>query len=257
MKLKKIQSSKDNLKMSFSAEDCSEAFLNGIRRLIIEEVPTLAIEDVEFKDNNSALYDEMLALRLGLAPIKTDLSSYSLPKNEDEINERAASCTLQINLKSSKKGYVYAGGAKSSDPKCTFVNEETPLVKLIEGQKVDMTMWAVMGQGKDHIKWSPGLVWYSQKADIKVNNNSELMNEFKGKYPDQIFDGDKISKDKIIELNLIDAVDRVCDDIVKVDFQEDNFVFHVESWGQLECQEMLVKAAEILEEKASELESQL
>ena len=63
MKLKKIQSSKDNLRMSFSAEDCSEAFLNGIRRLIIEEVPTLAIEDVEFKDNNSALYDEMLALR--------------------------------------------------------------------------------------------------------------------------------------------------------------------------------------------------
>ncbi len=45
-----------------------------------EEVPTMAIEDVEFRKNNSILYDEIIAHRLGLVPLKTDLKSYNLPE---------------------------------------------------------------------------------------------------------------------------------------------------------------------------------
>ncbi len=43
----------------------SSAFVNSYRRTMIGEVPTLAIEDVHIYDNNSALFDEMLAHRLG------------------------------------------------------------------------------------------------------------------------------------------------------------------------------------------------
>ena len=258
MKLKKINSSKDDLKLSFELQDSNEAFANTIRRMVIEEVPTLAVEDVEVKDNSSALYDEMLALRLGLTPIKTDLSSYSLPKNQDEIEERSASCTLQLSLKSSKKGYVYAESAQSKDPKCTFVFPKMPVAKLVSKQKIDVNMWAVMGQGKDHIKWSPGLVWYSRSADIKINNDSKMFEECKSKYPSQIFDNKgKISKDKILELNLVDAVDRVCNDVVKVSYSENDFIFNVESWGQLSCNEMLSESAEMLAKKADELNSLL
>jgi DNA-directed RNA polymerase subunit D len=164
MKCTKIKEEKKNGKLSFKLSGSNEVFANTIRRLVIEEVPTLAVEDVEIKDNSSALYDEMLALRLGLIPIKTDLSSYRLPENEDEVTEKSATCTLQIKLKSSKKGFVYAKEAESSDPKCTFVQEDMPVTKLISKQKIDVVMTAVMGQGKVHTKWSPGLVFFTEDS---------------------------------------------------------------------------------------------
>ena len=61
----------------FTLSGASPAFANAFRRAMIGEVPTLAIEDVRIYNNTSALFDEMLAHRLGLIPIKTDLSSYS------------------------------------------------------------------------------------------------------------------------------------------------------------------------------------
>ena len=100
MKLEKISEDKKNKKISLLLKGGNEVFANTIRRLIIEEVPTLAVEEVEVKDNSSALHDEMLALRLGLVPIKTDLKSYKLPKNQDEINEKAppALCKPEIEI---------------------------------------------------------------------------------------------------------------------------------------------------------------
>ena len=67
--------------VGITKKNTEEFFANTIRRLIIGEVPTLAVEDVEIKENSSQLYDEMIALRLGLSPIKTDLNSYNF-KNE-------------------------------------------------------------------------------------------------------------------------------------------------------------------------------
>jgi DNA-directed RNA polymerase subunit D len=254
MKLTKLKKTKDNLNISFQVSGCNEAFINSMRRLVIEEVPTLAIEDLEVKENSSALYDEMLALRLGLCPIKTDLKSYRLPTNKDEIEERAASCTLQMALKASKKGYVYADNATSKDPKCKFVYPKMPLTKLASKQKVDLIMYAVMGQGKEHIKWSPGLAWFKNKANLTIKNDKDLIEKFKSKYPSQIFEKDQISKDKIEKLGLCDAVDGICDDLIKVDYATDVFEFMLESWGQLTCNEILDEASNILIQKAEEME---
>jgi DNA-directed RNA polymerase alpha subunit len=42
---------------------------NAIRRVMISEVPTLAVELVEMEGNTSCLVDEMIAHRLGLVPL--------------------------------------------------------------------------------------------------------------------------------------------------------------------------------------------
>jgi len=258
MKIKKLAEDKKNKKISIEIKDCDEAFVNSLRRFIMEEVPTLAIEDLEIKENSSALYDEMLALRIGLIPIKTDLKSYRLPKNEDEVEERAASCTLLMTLKIGKKGYVYAEDANSKDPKCNFVYPKMPIVKLGAKQKLDLTMFAVMGQGKDHIKWSPGIAWFKQQADIKINQKTDLVEKFKSNYPSQIFDkSGKISKSLIEENDLVDAVDGVCDDLIQVTYLDNQYTFILESWGQLTCQEIFNESANILISKAEELESQI
>ncbi len=256
--LEKIKDERKKNKLQFMIKGSSEMFANTIRRLIIEEVPTLAVEDVEIKENNSALFDEMLALRLGLIPIKTDLKSYNLPKNEDEVKEKSARCTLQLKLKASKKGYVYAGEAESADPKCTFVYENMPVVKLLAKQKLDVTMTAVMGQGKNHAKWSPGWAFYRKEGLLKVGKvaNPELVAK---KSTDGVFTlkGSKleVDKEKMQDSMLLDYYASL-DEGITVEYT-DNIIFTVESWGQLSCKEMLDTAADILIEKTEAMEKLL
>ncbi len=80
MEVRVLENKKDEGKLSFVIKDTTAAFVNTLRRIMVEEVPTMAVEDVEFRKNSSALYDEMIAHRLGLTPLKTDLKSYNLPE---------------------------------------------------------------------------------------------------------------------------------------------------------------------------------
>ena len=56
------------IKFVLSETDTSVA--NTLRRIMIAEVPTLAIDLVEFHDNSTVLNDEYIAHRLGLMPIR-------------------------------------------------------------------------------------------------------------------------------------------------------------------------------------------
>ena len=72
--------SKDQQKVTFILEGINPVIANTIRRYVINYVPTMAVEEVTFQKNSSALYDEMLAHRLGLIPLESDLKSYNLPE---------------------------------------------------------------------------------------------------------------------------------------------------------------------------------
>jgi len=258
MKCEKIKEEKKKGKLSFLLKGSDEVFANTIRRLVIEEVPTLAVEEVEIKDNSSALYDEMLALRLGLIPIKTDLKSYRLPKNEDEVNEKSASCTLQLRLKTGKKGYVYAGEADSADPKCTFVQDKMPVVKLLQKQKIDLVMTAVMGQGRMHSKWTPGLIVYKKEPVVKVGKvkDAEKLSKLCTDGVFKVKDNKvELVQDKVYDSGLLEVYAEA-DEGVTVEYT-DNFLFSIESWGQLSCKEMLSQSAGVLAQKAEELEKQI
>lgn len=62
--------------MIFDIIGIDASLANAFRRIMLSEVPTMAIENVFFEDNTSIVVDEMVAHRLGLIPIKADPREY-------------------------------------------------------------------------------------------------------------------------------------------------------------------------------------
>ena len=135
MEIRVLSNDKENGKLSFIVKDAIPAFANTLRRIMIDEVPTMAIEDVEFIKNNSILYDEIIAHRLGLIPLTTDLKSYNLPEKCKCNGEGCARCQVKITLKASKgSGMIYASELKSKDSAIKTVYPKMPIVQLLKGQ---------------------------------------------------------------------------------------------------------------------------
>lgn len=235
---------KGNGFLKFMLNNSTPAYANSLRRLIINRVPTIAIEDVEIKTNNSALYDEVLAHRLGLLPLKTDLSSYNEKSGCTCKGEGCAQCEVKLTLKAQGPGTIYASELKSQDPKVVPVYQDMPIVKLQKEQDIELVATAMLGKGKDHNKWAPGHAWFTYKPTFTINNKSSKFEEVKDQFPPQIFKNGQIDKNLINTPELVDACEGVCDDVLKVEYDNQSFVFHVESWGQLSCEEMVKNAVE-------------
>jgi DNA-directed RNA polymerase II subunit RPB3 len=63
---------------------------NALRRIIISEVPTMAIETVIIAENTSALHDEFLAHRCGLIPlVSVDIDKF---KTVQQCDCQASNC---------------------------------------------------------------------------------------------------------------------------------------------------------------------
>ncbi|MBW3002085.1 DNA-directed RNA polymerase subunit D [Candidatus Woesearchaeota archaeon] len=253
-----LKKDKKTGRVSFLLKNTNAAFVNSLRRTIIDTVPTMAIEEVEFRKNSSVLYDEILAHRLGLVPMKTDLKAYTLPAKCKCEGEGCARCTLKMTLKAKGPGIVYASDIKTKDPKIKPAYPKMPIAKLLKGQEIELEATAVLGEGKDHVKFSPGLVWFNKEPKITISNKQELLEKFKEKYPAEVFDKNgKINADLIMDNNLVDACDGVCDDLVKIEYSDKNFIFFIEPWGQLTPAEMVSNAAVLFNETLEEFETKL
>ncbi len=240
---------KEDSEINFIIKDINHVFANTIRRLIIDEVPTLAIEDVTIKKNSSAIYDEMLAHRLGLLPLKTDLKSYTLPEECKCKGKGCVHCQLYLTLKAKGPCTVYAEEIKTKDPKIKPIFPKSPIVKLLKDQEIDLEAVAVLGKGKDHIKFSPGLMYYHAYPHIKLANAKKAAAELCP--TGAIFlDKDKLKSDEL-KCNLC----RACEEKgVEVKSSETDFIFNLESFGQLTTKTIMTQSMKIFEKKLKEFE---
>jgi len=261
MEIESIKDDTKNKKLVFILKGSRVAFANALRRLVIEEVPTMAIEDVEFRKNTSALYDEMIALRLGLIPLKTDLKSYNLPEDCQCKGKGCAQCQLKLILKAKGPKIVYASEIKSKDPKVKPIFQKTPIVKLLKGQVLEAEMTAILGKGKEHAKWSPGLVYYKYYPSIKITKKGEACSGCADVCPQKVFDKKSgkisINEKHLLDCNLCGACEELSKGEITINKEVEDFVFFVESWGQLECKEIMLKASDILEKKLDVFEKEL
>jgi DNA-directed RNA polymerase subunit D len=144
---------------------------------------------------------------------------------------------------------------KAADPKRKPVYGKMPIAKLLKDQELEVVATAVLGKGIEHAKWSPCHVWFTYNPNLKINNKSQDLAKFKDMYPSQIFDKKgEIEESLILENNLVDAVAHINENIIKVEYNDTEFVFHVESWGQLPVKEIVQQALNILDSKLEEFE---
>ncbi len=158
MKIEVVEK-KDNY-LKFVLDESDPAFANALRRIMISEVPTFAIHDVELFENNSALYDEVIAHRLGLVPLKTKPGDYNF-RSECSCKEKGCSkCTVTFALNKKGPGTIYSGDLKSSDKDVEPADPNIPIVKVKEKQKVKLEASAILGRGREHAKFQPGVISY-------------------------------------------------------------------------------------------------
>ncbi len=247
---------KSEYKLVFNINGINPALANTLRRLMISEVPTLAIDTVEFAKNSSALYDEIIAHRLGLIPLKTDLKSYNLKDECKCKGNGCAICELKLVLKVDGPGMVYASSLKSTDPKIIPVYPEMPIVELAKKQSMELTATAVLGKGRIHAKFSPGLVYYKCYPTFNIKDKSKLR-----KVSDELKDILNLKGDNLIIKDILkwnEYYEEILEiNGIEVKYDKENFIFFVESWGQLKPEEIVKKSLEIFDEKLDEFSEKL
>lgn len=249
---------KKNEKCSFLIKGASMSYVNTLRRCIVDYVPTMAIEDVEFHKNSSVLYDEIISHRLGLIPLETDLKTYVLPSKCKCNGAGCARCTLKLVLKAKGPGIADASMIKSKDPKVKPVFPAIPIVKLLKGQELELEATAVLGFGKEHAKWSPGLAYYKNRPVIEVLKKCDKCDICVKECPKKIFDISngtvEINKKNLNNCDLCGACFENCPKgIIRVGEKENEFIFYLESWGQLSCKEIMREAADCFDGLLDEL----
>lgn len=247
MKIKQIESG--DVK-KFVVSDTTASFANALRRTCSFEVPVLAVEDVYFVKNSSALYDEIIAHRLGLIPLKTDLKSFNLAKNCKCKTDGCALCQVKLILKVKGPCIVYAKDFKSADLKVKPIFPETPVVELLEGQEIELEAIAVLGQGKEHSKWSAGHSFYHRYPKITVGSGKKVKDGM-DKCPKNVFKAGKVAN--LQNCDLCRACQEYSAGAIQAEGEDDRFVFTLEPWGQLSAKEILQEAVKILEQKTKEV----
>ena len=176
----------DNSKVRVILSGVDRVYANAVRRFALSEVPVMAIDDVVILENTSVMYDEVLAHRLGLIPIYTDLSRYTLPEECDCKSELGCSrCRVLFVLDAAagdKPKTIYSGDLVSEDKETKPISPNIPIVKLASGQKVKLEAYAKLGRGKDHAKWQPATVAVLRDVDDE-GKKFELFIESVGALP--------------------------------------------------------------------------
>jgi DNA-directed RNA polymerase subunit D len=137
--------SKDSQKIAIKLKGVPLQYANALRRVCLNGVTVFAIDTVDIIENTSVLPDEGLAHRLGLIPLKTDLSKYNesdkillvLDSGESEVTRTVLSSELS-----------------SEDDTVKPVSEKIPIVQLAPGQKIKIECYARLGRGTEHAKWN-------------------------------------------------------------------------------------------------------
>ena len=219
--------------------ESDESLLNAIRRYA-SQIPVLAIDELEISKNDSPLYDETIAHRIGLIPLK----------DEGKKNGK-----FKLNVK--KEGIVYSEELKGD---IKIIYDKMPITLLDKGQELELVATVKTGKGSEHSKFSPGLIFYRNIFEIKVDKNCPK--EVIEKCPRNLLklkDGRIIVEDDF-KCDSCEVCVEFCkksgkDSIEMIPTKE--LLVTLESFGQLSVEDMFKKSIDVLKKDLAELSKKL
>ena len=168
--------SKDTEKIAIKLKGVPLQYANALRRVCLNGVPVFAIDTVDIIENTSVLPDEGLAHRLGLIPLKTDLSKF---------NESDKILLVLDSGESEQTRAVLSSELSSEDDTVKPVSDKIPIVQLAPGQKIKVECYARLGRGTEHAKWNSSNI--STLTDTNKDDEKILTVESTGALkPEQI-----------------------------------------------------------------------
>ncbi|KAL5788246.1 hypothetical protein ACOSP7_005195 [Xanthoceras sorbifolium] len=280
----KIRELKDDY-AKFELRDTDASLANALRRVMISEVPTVAIDLVEIEVNSSVLNDEFIAHRLGLIPLTSENAMnmrFSRDCDACDGDGQCEYCSVEFHLnakcRTDQTLDVTSKDLISADHRVIPVDLVDPaaydsgdqqrgiiIVKLRRGQELRLRAIARKGIGKDHAKWSPAAtVTFMYEPEIHINEalmETLTLEEKKAwveSSPTKVFDIDPNTGQVIV----VDPEAYTYDDevlkkaeamgkpgLVEIYPKEDSFIFTVESTGAVKSSQLVLNAIEVLKQK--------
>jgi DNA-directed RNA polymerase subunit D len=229
--------SKGENKFAFKAE-IEDSLANAIRRYV-GQIPIAAIDEVEIAKNDSPLYDETLAHRLGLVPLK-----------------QGAKKEGKLKMSSQDKGMVYSGSLKGD---FEIVYDKIPITLLSEGQEIELSANVKVGIGQEHAKFSPGMMNYREVSEVYADK--EVAEKLKNAYPN-IEVKQKGDKYLIIDDKEKEVAD-ICEGLAekygkKVEVKTTGeIIITLESFGQIEAKSIFSRSIDALKKDLNEISKKL
>ncbi|KAJ7783197.1 DNA-directed RNA polymerase II, subunit 3 [Mycena metata] len=178
-----------NDRVNFVLENVDLAFANSLRRVMMADLPTIAIDLVEIQANTTVLPDEFIAHRLGMVPLVSSNCDEGMRYNRDCTCMAACQyCSIQLKLdvachnnttmditsdhlevasyqsndfedvgegeagdEPTKRGEYFGHPVGKNDPDVAPVL----ICKIRKGQELKLRCIAKKGIAKEHAKWSP------------------------------------------------------------------------------------------------------
>lgn len=254
---------------------------NALRRILLAEVPTMAIETVFVHRNTSIMHDEQLAHRLGLVPLRADPRPFEIWNKGDQVNAgntvkfrlrvacefnrgapRDGEAPPEVLYRNSKVlsghiEHVPFGGREQDallgDTPPQPVHHDILLCKLRPGQEIHVEMNATKNIGREHAKWSPvATAGYRMLPEVRlkepvVGQDAQHLVEL---CPASVFD---IEDEAAVVARPRDCtMCRECirapewDRRVELTRKRDHFIFSVESTGALPAATLVTEALTVL-----------
>jgi len=149
----------DKKKISIKLKGVSLQYANALRRICLNGVPIFAVDTVDILENSSVIPDEDITHRLGLIPLKTELS------RSDESDSRVILALDSGDIQSPRT--VTSAELTSNDKVVKPISDKIPIAYLAPGQRIRIEAYARLGRGTEHAKWN------SSNISVLINTDKE------------------------------------------------------------------------------------